>query len=412
MVLRWTSLVLVLAVTAGVTALLTPLVRHVAVRRGLVVRPDATRVHERPTPQLGGIAMFVGFLAGLGTAWLSGGFTAVFSAHLTILGLLIGPTVIWLVGTIDDLHEVSAPAKTAGIVLGGSVLYWFGVSMDFFRIPFAGTIVLSADWKPLLVVLWVFALTTAVNLIDGLDGLAAGIVGIASGSFLLYGHKLLTSGIIGFDNPSILIATITLGLCVGFLPWNVHPAKIFMGDGGALLLGALMAVSTMLVGGRTTEPFSGQTYFFFAPLFIPVFILAVPIVDTVFAIVRRTRRRSGVTARDADHLHNRLIKMGHGYWPSVVILWLWTALLSGFVLYPAYTDKGNGVVPFVVAALGLALYTWFRPTLRNGNGQSNGQSNGHRNGNVQSNGNGQGDRQVDAPVAAVDPSRVGPGDRA
>lgn len=368
MVLRWTDLVLVLAVTAGVTAALTPLVRRFAVRRGLVVQPDAMRVHKRPTPQLGGLAMFAGFLAGIATAWLSGGFSTVFAAHLTIIGILVGPAVIWFVGTIDDLHEVSAPAKTAGIVLGGSVLYWFGVSMDFFRIPFAGTIVLSADWKPLLVVLWVFAMTTAVNLIDGLDGLAAGIVAIASGSFLLYGHKLLTAGVIGFDNPSILIATVTLGMCVGFLPWNLHPAKIFMGDGGALLLGALMAVSTMLVGGRTTEPFSGQTYFFFAPLFIPVFILAVPIVDTVFAIIRRTRRRTGVSNRDADHLHNRLIRMGHGYWPSVIILWLWTGLLSAFVLYPAYTDKGNGIVPFLLAALGLALYTWFRPTIRGGNG--------------------------------------------
>lgn len=366
MVLRWTSLALVLAVSAAVTLVLTPLVRRVAVRRGLVVQPDAQRIHTYAVPQLGGIAMFGGFLAGLAAAWLSGGFQQVFAARLTILGVLVGAAIIWLVGTIDDLHEVSAPAKTAGIVLGGSVLYWMGVSMDYFRIPFAGTIVLSADWKPLLVVLWVFAMTTAVNLIDGLDGLAAGIVAIASGSFLLYGHKLLTAGVITFDNPSILIAAVTLGMCIGFLPWNLHPAKIFMGDGGALLLGTLMAVSTMLVGGRTTEPFSGQTYFFFAPLFIPIFILGVPIVDTVFAIVRRTRSRSGVANRDVDHLHNRLIRMGHGYWPSVIILWLWTGLLSVFVLYPAYSGKGNGLVPILLAALGLSLYTWFRPTLRNG----------------------------------------------
>jgi UDP-GlcNAc:undecaprenyl-phosphate GlcNAc-1-phosphate transferase len=366
MVLRWTSLALVLGVTAAVTAVATPLVRRFAVARGLVVMPDANRIHERPVPQLGGVAMFCGFLVGLAVAWLSGGFPQVFAARLTILGVLAGPAVIWAVGTIDDLHEVSAPAKTAGIVLGGSVLYWMGVSMDYFRIPFAGTIVLSADWKPLLVVLWVFAMTTAVNLIDGLDGLAAGIVAIASGSFLLYGHKLLTAGVISFDNPSILIATITLGLCLGFLPFNLHPAKIFMGDGGALLLGTLMAVSTMLVGGRTTEPFSGQTYFFFAPLFIPIFILGVPIVDTIFAIIRRTKSRSGVANRDVDHLHNRLIRMGHGYWRSVVILWLWTALLSAFVLYPAYSGKGNGLVPILLAALGLGLYTWFRPARRNG----------------------------------------------
>ena len=308
--------------------------------------------------------MFGGFLAGMAVAWLGGGFPQVFATKLTALGVLAGPAIIWIVGTVDDVREVSPPAKTAGIVLGASVLYWMGVSMDYFRIPFAGTIVLSADWKPLLVVLWVYAMANAVNFIDGLDGLAAGIVAIAAGSFVLYDHKLLTAGVLTFDNPSILVATIVLGLCLGFLPFNLHPARIFMGDGGALLLGTLMAVSTMLVGGRTTEPFSGQTYFFFAPLFIPVFILGVPIVDTLFAVIRRARSRSGVANRDIDHLHHRLMRLGHGHWRSVIILWSWTALLSAFVLYPAYTGRGNGLVPVLLAALGLGLYTWFRPSRR------------------------------------------------
>lgn len=364
--LRWTSLALVLAVSTAVTALCTPLVTRFAIRRGLVVRPDERRIHVNPTPQLGGIAMFIGFVAGMATAWLSGGFTEVFTAHLTALGVLLGPAVIWLVGTIDDLHEVSAPAKTAGIVLGGSVLYWLGVSMDYFRIPFAGTVIVSADWKPLLVVLWVFALTTAVNLIDGLDGLAAGIVAIASGAFVLYDHKLLTAGLLTFDNPSILVAVIALGLCLGFLPFNFHPARIFMGDGGALLLGALMAVSTMLVGGRSTEPFSGQTYFFFAPLFIPIFILGVPIIDTLFAIIRRAKSRSGVATADKGHLHHRLMRLGHGQRRSVIILWLWTGLLSAFVLYPAYTGRGDAVVPLAIAGLCLFLFTVLFPAWRRG----------------------------------------------
>ncbi len=367
--LRWTSLALVLVVSMAVTAVCTPLVRRFAVRRGLVVEPDERRVHTRAVPQLGGVAMFAGYLAGMLTAWLSGGFTEIFATHLTALGVVAGPGVIWLVGTIDDVHEVSAPAKTAGIVLGGSVLYWMGVSMDYFRIPFAGTVVLSADWKPLLVVLWVFAMTTAVNLIDGLDGLAAGIIAIASGAFVLYDHKLLTAGLLGFDNPSILVAVVALGLCLGFLPFNFHPARIFMGDGGALLLGALMAVSTMLVGGRSTEPFSGQTYFFFAPLFIPIFILGVPIIDTLFAVVRRAKSRSGVATADKGHLHHRLMRLGHGQRRSVIILWLWTALLSAFVLYPAYTGKGDALVPLAIAALCLFLFTVLSPAwLRGGRG--------------------------------------------
>ena len=359
--LHWTDLALVLAVSTLVTFACTPLVRRFALRRSLVVMPDERRVHTRPMPQIGGVAMFLGFVAGLLTAWLSGGFTEVFASHLTIVGIVAGPAVIWLVGTVDDVREVSAPAKTAGIVLGGSVMYWLGVSMDYFRIPFAGTVVLSADWKPLLVVLWVLALTTAINLIDGLDGLAAGIVAIASASYVLYDHKLLTSGLITFDNPSILIAIIALGLCLGFLPFNFHPAKIFMGDGGALFLGALMAVSSMLVGGRSSEPFSGQTYFFFAPLFIPLFILGVPIVDTIFAIIRRARHHSGVATADKGHLHHRLMRLGHGQRRSVIILWLWTGLLSVFVLYPAYTGKGDAIVPLGLAALCLVLYTLLHP---------------------------------------------------
>jgi UDP-GlcNAc:undecaprenyl-phosphate GlcNAc-1-phosphate transferase len=360
----WFDLGAVFAAAFLVTFVTTPLVRRFALARGLVVQPDERRVHQRPTAQLGGIAMMAGFVVALGTAWATGGFNAIFGVHLQMLGLLAGAGIVWAVGTFDDVREMSAPAKTAGVVLGACVLFWSGINMQFFRIPFAGTIVLSADWAPLLTVLWVFGLCTAVNLIDGLDGLAAGIVAIAAGSFAAYGHKLLTSGLISTDNPSVLIAVIVVGLCLGFLPHNFHPARIFMGDGGALLLGVLMAASTMLVGGQSDESFSGQTYFFFAPLFIPLFILGVPILDTAFAIVRRARHRSGVATADKDHLHHRLMRLGHGQRRSVVILWLWTALLSAFVLYPAYTGKGDAIVPILMLALGLLLYTLFHPGRR------------------------------------------------
>jgi UDP-GlcNAc:undecaprenyl-phosphate GlcNAc-1-phosphate transferase len=360
----WFDLVAVFAAAFFVTFATTPLVRRYALARGLVVQPDERRVHQRPTAQLGGTAMMAGFVVALGTAWATGGFDAIFSVHLQMLGLLAGAGIVWAVGTVDDVREMSAPAKTAGVVLGACVLFWSGINMQFFRIPFAGTIVLSADWAPLLTVLWVFGLCTAVNLIDGLDGLAAGIVAIAAGSFAAYGHKLLTSGLISTDNPSVLIAVIVVGLCLGFLPHNFHPARIFMGDGGALLLGVLMAASTMLVGGQSDESFSGQTYFFFAPLFIPLFILGVPILDTAFAIVRRARHRAGVATADKDHLHHRLMRLGHGQRRSVVILWLWTALLSAFVLYPAYTGKGDAIVPILMLALGLLLYTLFHPGRR------------------------------------------------
>jgi UDP-GlcNAc:undecaprenyl-phosphate GlcNAc-1-phosphate transferase len=248
--------------------------------------------------------------------------------------------------------------------LAASILVLSGVSILVFRIPFGGLVILAPDLSYLISVLWVVGMANAVNFIDGLDGLAAGIVAIASGTFFLYALVLADEGVLDEGNIGALIAIVTFGVCVGFLPFNFHPARIFMGDCGALGLGLLMAASTMVVGGRTDQEFSGQTFFFFAPLLIPLFILGVPIFDTVFAIVRRASRRQGVASADKDHLHHRLMRLGHGHRRSVLILWGWTALLSFFVLYPTITGKGDAIVPLGVAALCLLLFTLLHPGLR------------------------------------------------
>ena len=146
---------------------------------------------------------------------------------------------------------------------------------------------------------------------------------------------------IGPDNAGPLIAAAVLGACLGFLPHNFHPAKIFMGDAGALLLGLLLAAVTITVGGNTDTPFSGQTFFFFAPLFIPLVILGVPIVDTAFSILRRARRGTNVTVADKDHLHHRLMRLGHGQRRSVLILWTWTAAAVGHRALPHLPDGGG-----------------------------------------------------------------------
>ncbi|HKA93815.1 MAG TPA: MraY family glycosyltransferase, partial [Acidimicrobiia bacterium] len=159
-------------------------------------------------------------------------------------------------------------------------------------------------------------------------------------------------------------AIIAVGVCVGFLPHNLNPAKIIMGDAGALFLGLLMATTTITVGGRTADQFSGQTYFFFAPLFIPIVILGIPIIDTAFSFFRRVYRRTAFHVADKDHLHHRLMRLGHTTRRTVVILWLWTALLSAVVLLPTYTNRGNAIVPLGVAALGLLLYVVFHPGVR------------------------------------------------
>jgi UDP-GlcNAc:undecaprenyl-phosphate/decaprenyl-phosphate GlcNAc-1-phosphate transferase len=208
----------------------------------------------------------------------------------------------------------------------------------------------------------VVGMMNAINLIDGLDGLAAGIVAIAAITFFFYATRLGNENVVLPGNMGALIALIAAGVCLGFLPHNFHPARIFMGDTGALLLGLLMAVSTILVGGRTSASFSGQAYFFFAPIFIPLVILGVPILDTLLAVVRRASKRRGIAEADKDHLHHRLLRLGHTQLRSVFILWTWTALLSGLVLYPTYNNgEGDAFIPIAILALGLALLTVLLP---------------------------------------------------
>jgi UDP-GlcNAc:undecaprenyl-phosphate GlcNAc-1-phosphate transferase len=360
----------ILAVVAGTTYASLFAIRRLSLRLGAVVRPDERRVHERPTPTLGGVSMLLGVLVGMAVAWAMGSFDAVFEGSTEPLGLVLAAILIAGVGVIDDLRDVSAPAKLAGMVVAASVLVISGISILVFRVPFAGVFVLSTDWSYLLSVLWVVGMANAINLIDGLDGLAGGIVAIAAGTFFLYAHQLGGEGLLAVGNIGPLIAIVVLGACIGFLPHNIHPAKIFMGDGGALLLGLLMAASTMVVGGRTDRSFSGSSFFFFAPLFIPLVILGVPVIDTLFAIIRRARHRSGISTADKGHLHHRLMDLGHGHRRSVFILWTWTALLSGFVLWPIYSRSGDGLVPFGIAAILLSLFTVLHPGVRTGRGQS------------------------------------------
>ncbi len=367
-VLEVPGYVAVFAVASAGTFLLTPVMRWVALRVGAVVAPDERRVHREPTPLLGGVAMFIAFAAALGVAWRHADFELVFARSSEPLGVLLGAGIVMLVGLLDDVRDWSAPAKVSGLVLAGGVMSLLGVTMFYFRVPFVDLVVLSPDLAPLVTVLWVLGMANAVNLIDGLDGLAAGVVAIAAGAFFLYTQRLSSPelGDLLGESLSPVLCVAVLGVCVGFLPHNFHPARIFMGDAGALFLGTVMAASTMLVGGRIDQDYTGASYFFFAPLFIPLFILGVPIVDTLFAIVRRATKRTGLATADKGHLHHRLMRLGHGQRRSVLILWMWTAILSGFVLVPTYRGTDETFVPFGVAALGLTLYTLFAPGLRRG----------------------------------------------
>lgn len=362
---------LVFAVAAVATYLLAFPVRRVAIRFGAIARPDDLHLHTAPVPTIGGVAMFGGFVVALVLASQLGALGPVFRGSSEPIGVALAALVICLVGFVDDIREISPPAKVAGQVLAAMILLFLGVTMYYFKIPFVSTIfVLSPSILPLVTAIWVVGMANAVNLIDGLDGLAAGIIAIAAGTLCVYGLRLEVLGNLSADNLGPVIAAITCGVCVGFLPHNFHPARVFMGDGGALFLGLLMAAATMVIGGRTTAngaaatDVTGLTFFRFAPLFIPIFILGVPLLDTTFAIVRRTVRGTSFAERDLGHLHHRLVRLGHGHRRAVLILWAWTAVLSIFVLLPTFSLRFNAFVPFVAVLSVAMLYTVFLPGAR------------------------------------------------
>src|SRR5262249_28147786 len=230
------------------------------------------------------------------------------------IGLVLAAAIMFVVFLIDDYRPMSPPAKIAGQVLAGSVLSLYGVTMLYFRVPFASSqiVVLSPDLAPLVTVITVVLLANAINPLDGLAGLAAGIVLIAAAAMFLYADRLFKAGLLGASNMAPIVAAVTVGVCVGFLPHNFSPARIIMGDAGAMLLGLLMATLVITIGGRTADPFSGQTYFYFAPLMIPIVILGVPILDTAFSFVRRVFRGRAFAGAGQGDLQSRRGRVGDG----------------------------------------------------------------------------------------------------
>jgi UDP-GlcNAc:undecaprenyl-phosphate GlcNAc-1-phosphate transferase len=358
--------IFVAAVAAVASFVLTPLVRRWSVSIGAVVRPDPSRhVHTRPTPTLGGVAMFYALLIAALAAVSRPGLRSLIQSSSEMWGVLLGAAVIFGVGALDDLRDISPPAKTAGQVLAGIVLSLFGVTILYLRLwPTDYFVALGrsgGDLGLLVTVVWVVMMSNAINLIDGLDGLAAGIVAIASASIFAFVFLFSGEGIISPTSTGPLVVAVTFGLAAGFLPHNFHPARVFMGDSGAMLLGFLMAAATIAIGGQSPDLFPGKTFFFFGPVIIPLVILGIPLIDTVYAFVRRVAGRRSFSAADKEHLHHRLLHLGHGHRRSVLILYAWTALLSLIVLVPAYTGKGNFMAFGLVAAAALGLFTIFVP---------------------------------------------------
>ncbi|HEX9235419.1 MAG TPA: MraY family glycosyltransferase, partial [Actinomycetota bacterium] len=312
----------VFVASAVTVALCTPLVRRAAIRFGAIDHPSERKVHPKPTPTGGGVALLIGVAVGLGVANMIPSFRPAFRESSELEGTLLACAVLTAVGLVDDVRGLSAPAKLAGQILAGGLLVLAGIQLLFLWFPTQGTVVIGSDLGVPATVVWVLVMVNAVNLIDGLDGLAAGISVIAAGAFFVYVYAGPTSTFIQPNPPAALLAAVAAGAALGFLPYNFYPARIFMGDSGSMLLGILLAAATISGVGQTVQPSGGDIAAFSIPVLIPLIVLAVPLSDVALAIIRRLRHGRPIFAPDKEHIHYQLQEIGHTHRRAVLIMYL------------------------------------------------------------------------------------------
>lgn len=344
---------LALLIAAAFTYLLTPIIQNWATRARAVATVRDRDIHTENTPRWGGVAM-----------WLASGLTliTVHSLNLVgraytreLLGIFLAATFVLFIGMIDDRFELDAITKLAAQGLAGCILLFFGIQILW--LPINGIIILPTNIGQFLTVLVVMVTINAVNFVDGLDGLAAGIVAIAAASFFGFAYLLAVEN--GFSRagaPSLFTA-IAIGSCLGFLPHNIYPARIFMGDSGSMFLGLVLAASAITLMGQidANAVFSENIGPALLPLLLPFAVLAVPLLDFALAIFRRTRRGKSPFAPDKEHLHHKLMDYGNSQQRTVFILYLLTATLALPAMLSAFTSL---LVAFSVFLL-LAVATIF-----------------------------------------------------
>jgi UDP-GlcNAc:undecaprenyl-phosphate GlcNAc-1-phosphate transferase len=353
---------LVVGLIAGaVTFATTPVVRWFSIRIGAIDRPSDRKVHASPTPTLGGLALLLGLLAAGLAAYLLPQFRDVFEASSELLGIAAGAAVIFVLGVVDDLRDLPAPVKLAGQVFAAGILFLAGVKMQYVLLP-NSFYSLGDDVSVLVTTAWLVAMINAVNLVDGLDGLAAGIVAIAASAFFVFTYRLELIGALGFAPAAPLVAIAITGAALGFLRHNFHPAKIFMGDSGSMLLGLVLGAATLSGIGAAPpqiELSTSRVFLAYFPLLIPLSVLALPLVDALLAVVRRARRRRSIFHADKEHLHHRLMDLGHGHRQAVIVMYVWSALAAGAGLAYTFLDRDEVVFALPVAVGALVLYTLF-----------------------------------------------------
>ncbi|MDT0380847.1 MraY family glycosyltransferase [Streptomyces sp. DSM 42041] len=353
---------LTLCVTAAVTYLLTGPVRKFAIVAGAMPQIRARDVHREPTPRLGGIAMFGGLCAGLLVASGLTNIGVLFTLSDEPRALLSGATLIWLLGVLDDKWGVDALVKLGGQTIAAGVMVYQGLTILWLPVPGVGNVALTPLQGTLLTVALVLLTINAVNFVDGLDGLAAGMVGIAAAAFFMYAYRIWYGYGIEAAAPATLFAAVLLGMCLGFMPHNMHPARIFMGDSGSMLIGLVLAAGAVSITGQVdpdlivTEAGSestavrGQVPLYMPLLLLPLTIIAVPMMDLLLAVVRRTWKGQSPFAADRGHLHHRLLEIGHSHSRAVLIMYFWSALIAfGAVAFSV--QASSLVIVLVVVAL-------------------------------------------------------------
>ena len=358
---------LTLLVVVAVTYLLTPLVRLAAIRFKVVIPARDRDVHVGPIPRMGGLAMYAGVAAGLLVASRLVPLRDAFHGTGLVVGLLGAGGLIVFVGIIDDRWGIGAIGKLAGQIVAAAILFASGARLTYFPEPHNGLFALTQNESVVLTILVVVATINAVNFIDGLDGLAAGIVCIAAMSFFIYYYSL--AKVVGLSAEAVpaLASILLAGACMGFLPHNFHPARIFMGDTGSMLLGLLLAyVPIWAINSLdfTTLNYQANRYAEILPLLLPAAVLVIPYVDMLRAVIRRTRAGLSPFAPDRKHLHHTMLEIGHSQRSSVLILYAWAALFAGAVVGLSILTVPLAVLIGTTLAAVLALALLSIPKLR------------------------------------------------
>jgi UDP-GlcNAc:undecaprenyl-phosphate GlcNAc-1-phosphate transferase len=335
--------VLVAGISAAVTFGLALVIWKLSTKYRLYPKIRARDIHTRPTPRLGGIAMFLGMLVAFAVASQLGNFSIVFTEPGKVLGLGGAALVIVLIGVADDIWDLDWLTKLAGQIIAAGLLAWQGIQLS--TLPIGGQTIVSPYVSLIITVFAVVLVMNAINFIDGLDGLVTGVALIANVVFFIYTYFLQAQAQTEFFNLASLITTVLIGACIGFLPLNFHPAKLFMGDAGALLVGLLMAASAISVTGQVNPEqiqdgnrFSAFFVGAYIPILLPFAVLVVPLLDFALAVTRRLRAGKSPFSADRKHLHHRLLDMGHSHLHAVLIFYAWTLVVSlgclGYMFLP------------------------------------------------------------------------------